>query len=543
MSPKKMPMETELKLILPGREAETRVISFLRERGYGVEVSDPVKNLDLYLDTYDWGLRKHRLTLRYRLANGKARYTLKSLGGIEKGMAVRNEWEFPLSAPASAPAMVSAKEIRKRVEELIFPRKLVERILVTTHRRPYRVVSPEGAEIELVFDESGFSPRGLDRYRRAQKLHEMEAELLQGPAESLESLASLLQDSFAYLPSSRSKFEVACERLKMFLPAKKPPEKLRIRPEDRMDRALQKILAHQFQRFRDQLPGVRQDIDSEFVHQARVATRRMRSALRLFREAVSPPAAAILEEDLKRLAGLFGKVRDLDVFLLNLSRFRKSVLFFPRKKMRSFEHWMERHRRAPLKALWDALEAPSCRAFERRLIRFLQRPLPLRPRAPWAGKPVAEIAPGIISGLLDAVLQQGQAVLARPKLKEFHRLRIEMKKLRYALEFMAPAYGDSLNSFIEGMVEIQDCLGELQDTVFSRDFIKFLFDEWKGKMVDPALVFILGEIYQLQIETARARREAFGKIWERFSSSESTGRLKEVLRAPTGGSRNEGPES
>jgi CHAD domain-containing protein len=156
---------------------------------------------------------------------------------------------------------------------------------------------------------------------------------------------------------------------------------------------------------------------------------------------------------------------------------------------------------------------------------------------------VAEIAPGIISGLLDAVLQQGQAVLARPKLKEFHRLRIEMKKLRYALEFMAPAYGDSLNSFIEGMVEIQDCLGELQDTVFSRDFIKFLFDEWKGKMVDPALVFILGEIYQLQIETARARREAFGKIWERFSSSESTGRLKEVLRAPTGGSRNEGPES
>jgi CHAD domain-containing protein len=120
-------------------------------------------------------------------------------------------------------------------------------------------------------------------------------------------------------------------------------------------------------------------------------------------------------------------------------------------------------------------------------------------------------------------------VLADPKLKQYHLLRIRMKRLRYACEFMAPAYEGALDPFIERAVEIQDCLGELQDTVFTREFIDSLYDDWKGKLVDPDLVFILGEIYQLQAEIARERREAFGKLWERFSSGETVALLKEIL--------------
>ena len=104
-----------------------------------------------------------------------------------------------------------------------------------------------------------------------------------------------------------------------------------------------------------------------------------------------------------------------------------------------------------------------------------------------------------------------------------------MKRLRYAIEFMAPAYDGALDSFIERTVEIQDCLGELQDTVFTGGFIESLLDDWKGKLVDPDLVFILGEIYQLQAEIEGDRREMFGKIWERFSSEETTTLLKEIL--------------
>jgi CHAD domain-containing protein len=106
-----------------------------------------------------------------------------------------------------------------------------------------------------------------------------------------------------------------------------------------------------------------------------------------------------------------------------------------------------------------------------------------------------------------------------------------MKRLRYACEFMAPAYDGALDPFVERTVEIQDCLGELQDTVFTRNFVDSLCSDWEGKLVDPDLLFILGEIYQLQAGIARERQETFAKIWEYFSSVETAALLKDILHA------------
>ena len=107
-----------------------------------------------------------------------------------------------------------------------------------------------------------------------------------------------------------------------------------------------------------------------------------------------------------------------------------------------------------------------------------------------------------------------------------------MKRLRYACEFMAPAYEGALDQFIGRTVELQDCLGEIQDTVFTKGFIDFLRDDWKGKIVDPELLFILGEIYQLQADIERDRRERFSKIWEQFSSEETIALLREIGLPP-----------
>ncbi len=525
------PVEIELKFGLPGAEAESAVVTCMQEHGYGVEALDPVRNLDTYLDTFDWSLMKNKLALRYRVSNGSAMYTLKGMGSIEGGIAKRMEREIPLDRPVDVPALIRVKEIRKLVDGMIFPRKLLEQIQVRTDRRRYRVLSPEGAEIELAFDTSSFSLRGLHKPRRAQKLIELEAEIRKGPETSLGALASLLSGKFNYPPSTASKLEVAIQRFKVATPSKKPPEKLRPRLDDRLDLALRKILTDQFRRFRDQLPGLQRDIDTEFVHQARVAMRRIRSALRLFRGAAPESPAAYLEGELKWLGGTMGEVRDLDVFLLNLSRFQGQIEHFPAGRKKAFENWIAQQRRAPLKALGQALESPRYRHFERGVLQFLERPLPSRPRAPLAMKPLREVAPLLITEKFDAVIAQGRAVLAKPKLKQFHRLRIQMKRLRYACEFMGPAYDGALDLFIERTVEIQDCLGELQDTVFTRKFVDSLRSDWQGKLVDPDLLFILGEIYQLQAEIARERRDQFGEIWERFSSEETLTTLRGILTA------------
>ena len=533
MSHGKKSVEIELKLLLPTAEAESTIVTFLRDHGYRVEEIPPVHNVDTYLDTFEWSLMKNKLALRYRVSDGMAMYTLKSLGSIRGGIAKRMETEVPLKEPVAIPSAVPVKRVRRDIEALIYPRKLLEQLQIRTDRRRYRVVSPEEAKIELAFDISSFSLRGLHKGRRTQRLHELEAEILDGPATALGSLAALFSQAFAYRTSSASKFEVAIERLKVAMPSKKPPEKLKVHLEDRLDLALRKILTYQLQRFREQLPGVHGDIDTEFVHQARVATRRMRSALRLLRDAVPGNTGAYLAGELKWLGGMFGPVRDLDVFLLNVSRFQGQIKHFPGKKKKALEDWIEEQRRAPLKALQAALESPRYKTFERRLGGFLEKPLPARPRAPLAVKPVGDIAPAAIQEKWAAVLTQGNKVLAKPTLKRFHRLRVQMKKLRYATEFMGPAYDGTLAPFIDRTVEIQNCLGELQDTVFTSGFIQDLLDHWKGKLVDPDLIFIFGEVYQLQGEIARQRQEMFSKIWERFSSEETIRLLKEILMAPS----------
>ena len=533
MSKGKKPTETELKLVMPNLDAESGIIAILRERGYIVKKPDHVRNVDIYMDTFDWLLMRSKLSLRYRVANGKAMHTIKSIGSIVDGIAERMEIEVPLSEPVSDPTEISTKKIREIIVDVIYPRKLLEHVQICTDRRRYKIVLPQKAEFEIAFDTSSFSLRGLHKPRRTQKLQELEVEIISGPASALKNLSMLLSRKFDYPPSTESKLEVAINRLKVLIPSKKPTETLIVRHDNRLDLAIRKFLTHQLNRFCENIPGVKSDVDTEFVHQARVATRRMRSALRLFRDAVPLSTRAYFERELKWLGEMFGAVRDVDVFLLNLNVFEHKIGRFPAKKKAVLNDWIEKHRRAPLKTLIKAIDSQKYVNFERRLRRFIEGELPVRPRSPLALKLVSEVAPVIITDKFNAVIKQGMTVIKKPKLKEFHGLRIQMKRLRYACEFMAPAYAGALEPFIERTVEIQDCLGEIQDTVFTREFIDYLFDDWKGKLVNPELVFILGEIYQLQVEIANDRQKKFSKIWAKFDSEETIKHIKDILPIKT----------
>jgi CHAD domain-containing protein len=528
-----VPSHLELKLIVTGRGNESAVVACLRENGYTAEETEPVQHLDAYLDTFDWLLLRNKMELRYRVSNGTAMYTVAAIGPVEEGVERRGETEVLPDGPVEVPTALPVKRIRKRVEDVISPRKLIEQVRVRTRRTSYRVVSPEGAEIELLFENSICSLRGLDPPRSARRLNELSAGLLKGPAAAMTGLSSLLTTAFDCLPSAASKLEAAIERLRIQIPSKKASGQQRVRPDDRVDVALRKILGDQIQRFRDQIPGVKGDIDTEFVHQARVATRRMRSALRCFRGSVAGETASYLQGELKWLALRFGAVRDVDVFLLNLVRFKPQMAHFPARKRQVLENWIRRRRRESLAELCEALESARYTALQSRLTQFLERSLPSRPRLALARRHVHEVAPGLITERFDAVIRQGRLVLEKSKLTRLHRLRIRIKRLRYACEFMASAYNGALDPFIERTVELQDCLGEIQDTVFTRRFVDSLRGDWEGKVMDPDLLFILGEIYQLQADMARRGRETFDKIWERFST-DAAPLLREIFHIEPG---------
>ena len=126
MSDASKSIEIELKFIIPGTQAETAVVDCLRQNKYDVNKMSPLKNVDIYMDTTDWALLKNKLSLRYRLSNNDAMYTLKSVNTIEDGIAKRMEIEIALKKPAHPPTDIPIKTLRKQVNDVIYPRKLME---------------------------------------------------------------------------------------------------------------------------------------------------------------------------------------------------------------------------------------------------------------------------------------------------------------------------------------------------------------------------------------------------------------------------------
>ena len=522
-------IEIELKFILPGTQAEVAVVNCLRQNKYCVDKISSLKNIDIYMDTTDWVLLKNELSLRYRLSDNTAMYTMKSVNTIEDGIAKRTEIELVLKKPAHPPTNIPIKTLRKQVNEVIYPRKLMEQILIRTNRRRYLVTSPEGAKYELSFDTSSFSADALFKPKRAWQLHQLEAEIIEGSEKTLESMAQLISDTFNYPKATKTKLEIAMAQLRVEPLLKKVPENLRVMLDDRLDAALKKILAVEFHWFEEQLSGAISDRDPEFVHQARVATRRMRSALILFHNAIPESTAVYFEERLKWLGILFGEVRDLDVFVINLTGYKNMIESFSKQKRKALESLVIKQRRIPLMTLNEALKSRRFKNFESRMTKFLAEPCIDCQDLPAGMKPIKEVAPRVITQKFESVVEQSKKTLANPQLNEFHALRIQMKRLRYTFEFLAPPYGGAFDDVIHRTVEIQDCLGELQDTVFNQKLIKNILKEWQGKLVDKDLIFILGEIFQYQGEIARERQKTFKQIWECFCSEQTTDLLKKTF--------------
>ena len=521
--------EIEYKFILLEPGVCTAIVELLRSNGYRVSQLRNIRQEDLYLDTFDWRLFRHGLSLRLRHANEKTMYTLKSLGKIEGGRAERREIEIEVKGNMGGPATVPVKEIQSEIAEVIYPRCLIGQLAVRTERQPYMVACPDESQVELVFDATSFLARGMNKPRRARRLFEMEAELRKGASAGLETIQQLLTERLALVPSHQSKLETAIERLGILFPAKNPSAQLQVKIDDRLDRAVQKILTFQLHRLEENIPGVLSDIDTEFVHQARVATRRMRSLIRLFTGAIPEKTERYFGGELLWLGSLFGGVRDLDVFLLNLPHFIQAIDIAPRSSIRTITQHIREERSVRLEELKAGLGSSRYRLFHSRLLAFTRRTLAKNPSAPLALAPMHKVAPPVISARFDAVIAQGRIVIAKPELKNFHKLRIQFKRLRYASEFVSSAYGDALPAFIGEAVKIQDCLGDLQDTVFTRALIDRLLREWKGSILAPRLIFMMGELYELQREIARLKQTEFQEIWKRFDQEATRKTLLSAL--------------
>lgn len=315
---------------------------------------------------------------------------------------------------------------------------------------------------------------------------------------------------------------------------KRPASTPGIALEDDMSEAGRKILAFHLARMLKEEAGVRKGEDVEAVHDMRVATRRMRSALRIFSPYYERTKVKALVRRLRKVARELGEVRDLDVFRLKTEAYAAGL---PARSQSALQPLLDQLRaqedaaRVPLAKLLDSSRyADTVEAFTK----FVEKPgkgarRPSNDGAPYLPAPmrVSDVAPGLIYSQWGAV-RAFEPYLDGASLDTLHALRIEVKRLRYVLEAFAEVMGAEAGVIIEATKTFQDHLGDLQDSRVALSLLDGYLDEYSPKSEssdgDPAATRTANAIRKYRDARLREQNQlqaSAAVAWAAFSSAEN----------------------
>ena len=440
-----MATETELKLSLSARTAsQLHHHPLLADREWQRQLL-----INTYYDTPDHRLRSEGLVLRHRQKGSECLLGVKTVVRLSGGMAERQEWERPGRPGEFDFTHVDQSSVRDLLESL---RDQLQPLFVTRFQRQTWLLEPrDGARIELALDRGTIEAAG-----RRQTICEVELELFSGDLGDLFDLATALQASLPLHPEVSSKSDRAC-RLLVDAPltaAKAVP--LALDAGSSSISAFRLVALSCINQLQNNEKGILTTDAAEFVHQARVAIRRLRSAMRVWQRHLPEPFVARFDPLWQDVARRLGESRNWDVFLAGTAQ-ELSKAFPERAEVDQLLRYARRRCVSSRKAARSVFKSVE---YSRLLLDFTAAvfALPdvksdsLGTYVPaWLGK----CSKRVKQRAADA---QGADDAAR------HRLRLAFKQLRYALEFFSPIFaGPVLQNYHQSLTALQELLGSQND--------------------------------------------------------------------------------
>lgn len=448
-----MATEIELKLTIgPAHAARLRRHAVLESLAQGKPRRQKLHSV--YFDTPELDLLRVGIALRLRRVGGRWVQTVKGGGSAEGGLHQRDEWEWPVRGGEPEPAPSAASGLAGLLTPELLAR--LRPLFVTEFwRTAWQLRTAQGAEIELALDQG--EVQAGDRH---QRISEVELELKAGEAASLFEVALAIQEQIPLRVEDMSK----AQRGYLLCSGETSPPRMAqpvaLAPEMPVAQAFQRIAGECLAQLQGNVAGLGQD--PEYLHQARVAVRRLRSALGLFGAAL-PDARAGIVEELRWLMGCLGPARDWDVFVTQT--LPPIVEQLPgNRALARLEGDAAGLRDARRQA---ALEAVLSQRYTRLVLTL---GLQLARQAEPPGDPIVlgKFAAQTLTRQHKRLRRRGRchATLSPP---ERHALRIAAKKLRYAAEFFAVIYPRKrARSYLAALAALQDVLGVLNDAAVTQ---------------------------------------------------------------------------
>jgi CHAD domain-containing protein len=294
-----------------------------------------------------------------------------------------------------------------------------------------------------------------------------------------------------------------------------------LRPDQRTDKAATAVLGDLAGMVEANLPGTLADLDTEFLHDLRVAVRRSRSVLRELSGAFPAEPLARHRDDLKWIQSVTGPTRDLDVQLLDWDHLLSGVPADRHAALEPVRVLLERHRASVLRALTRELRGPVYREAWAAYRAFLEGDLgPARDR-PDAKRPVAEVAGRRIRKVYKRMVVMGTAIAETSPPDHLHDLRKRGKELRYLLEFFGGLWpAEVVKPMVKTLKGLQDVLGTHQDREVQADHLRELADELAAQVGGPEALLALGVLIGRLEAEQHAARAGFAGRFAAFASDQ-----------------------
>ncbi len=465
----------------------------------------------VYFDTFDWRLYRRG----YLLCRENSAYHLLDLR--HQGNILASQ-----SGPPSQPLLATALPpgpVRETVAPITGIRALLPLVTLQTTTRTVRICNRDEKTVALLTLEKAVLEdvgtlirtlrltgiRGYDkRFKKVQRFLDQE-----GVREKTVPFAGFLEglQSQGRFPGDySSKFTLSLE------------------PDLTARAAAILIFKQLLETMRCNEAGIIQDLDSEFLHDFRVALRRTRSGLSQLKKVLPDDIVAHFKKEFAYLGKLTGPTRDLDVYLLKEKEYHRRVPPLLFAGLETLFQELSTRRQREQQRLVRGLTAPRYK----QILQDWQRVLDADNLEPTANsdRPIIDLARQIITGNFRRIQRDGRNIDRNTPDEKLHRLRIQCKKLRYNLEFFRSLFPEEeIGLLIKQLKRLQDNLGDFNDLSVQQEMLtRYLAAIKPGSRKKLELGAAIGGLVTNLFHEQQRVRKKFHRIFKRFTSG-STRRL------------------
>ena len=502
--------------------AESDVEQFIHESSVPYRVKkERVKTETIRIyDTFDWRLFNKSLVLyscadKLHLRKLSERQILYSVPATSVPVFVR---EFP------------SGRFKEQLAAVVDVRALSKLAEIQSRSMPYRLLDREGKTVvRLVYEEI--------RSSRSKKAPALAAHLWLEPVRGYSKHAQRTALKFEQAGLTvNTEDDIYFKGLKA---SDKTPgsysSKLafQLDPAMRADEAAKVILRFLLRVIQVNAIHIEKDIDTEFIHDFRVAVRRTRAALGQIRSVFPAETTERFKEDFAFVGQLTNELRDLDVCLLKEEAYKAKVAPVVRKDIEPLFDYLRKKRSEAFQEVIHELKSERYAAILKDWETFLNTPPQDSPAAANAGVAAITLARKRIFKKYKSAVKAGNSISESADDRMLHVLRIHCKKLRYLMEFFASLFPpETINTLIDQLKRLQDNLGDFNDLRVQEEYLLNVAKQLPvSRGQTEKILLAIGSLVGALAGDRKIVRNAFAQAFAGFSAPANR-ELFENLFAP-----------